>query len=110
VKLFGCKLHTDDIPGDLAKFFARVKARQAHAEVNLFVTEWSLALGQLLAYDSEVYTLQNENQRLDSAMCMYLVDPVDIKVSYVRAGSPLQLDCPRYRRQLRAMIGLPPLS
>src|ERR1700720_625136 len=34
---------------------------------------------------------KTRTNRSISAMCAYLVDPVDIKVSYVRAGSPLQL-------------------
>jgi hypothetical protein len=63
--------------------------RRAHPEVSIFVADGNIAPGQILAYDSEVHTLTNEAGRIDSALWVYLVDPIAIKVNYLRTGTPL---------------------
>jgi hypothetical protein len=89
VKLFGCKLNADNVPIDIAPFSAALLNGTAHPEVSLFVAHSRVADGIILSYDSEVHTLRDQEGELHSALWMYLIHPVAIKVSYVKAGTPV---------------------
>ena len=110
VKLFGCKLRADAIPVDLSSFSRALMERRAHPEVRLFVADGHIAPGQILAYDSDVSRLSDVSGRVDSALWMYLMAPVAIKVNYLRAGSPLKLPpgTPWHPTQQRKNVYLSP--
>jgi hypothetical protein len=89
VKVFGCKLFADNIPIDLSDFSRSLIEARPHPQISLFVADGRIATGQLLAYDSEVHCLRNEHDKIDSALWVYLVHPVAIKVNYLNAAAPL---------------------
>jgi hypothetical protein len=89
VKLLGCKLLADGIAVDLAPFSAALLGGKAHPEVSLLVAASNVAAGQFISYNSDVSVLRNGDE-VYSALWIYLVHPVAIKVCYLKTGAPVR--------------------
>lgn len=89
VKILGCKLQADKIQVDLASFSAALLDRTPHPEVTLLIANSNVPAGQFLFYESDVSVLRNGDE-VYSAVWMYLVHPVAIKVCYLKDGAPVR--------------------
>ena len=90
VKLFGCKLHADLVPVDLAPFSRALLTGTAHPEISLTVAEHPVG-DRILAYDSEVHTMRDRGGDLHGALWAYVVREAAIKIGYIRAGAALHV-------------------
>lgn len=92
VKLFGCKIVEDCVPINLGAFSKALLECCPHPEIAIFIAD-STHHGQgILAYDSDVAIMSNQGE-LHGAMWMYRIDPVAVKVGYIKADAA-RCPCP----------------
>lgn len=92
VKLFGCKIVEDCVPINLGAFSKALLECCPHPEIAIFIAD-SIHHGQgILAYDSDVAIMSNQGE-LHGAMWMYRIDPVAVKVGYIKADAA-RCPCP----------------
>jgi hypothetical protein len=89
VKLLGCKLHAEKIRVDLSSLSAALLARVPHPEIAVLVASCNVAPGQFMSYESDVSVLR-KGEEVYSALWMYLVYPVAIKIFYLKEGAPVR--------------------
>lgn len=89
VKLFGCKIFESKTNIDLSVFSRALIARVPHPEICLQVADATGYGSEIVAYDTDVYTVHNERRQLDGATWGYRIHPVCIKVHWIRTGVPL---------------------
>lgn len=90
VKLFGCKLNDEnDDAIDLGPFSDALTRGKPHPEVHLLFCNDDVASDYFLFYNSEIHVLERkaDSQAL-TAVWMYGVRPMIIKVAYIRSGAP----------------------
>ena len=74
VKLFGCKLHAEGTPIDLAPFSTALPTGTSHPDVSITIANSGVGDGRVLLYESEVHTMADGTTRsLDGALWLYLV-------------------------------------
>lgn|GEM_PF-683218 len=89
VKLFGCKLKADSIPISLVSFSKALLTSTAHPEVSILIADKYIG-AVALSFESDVFTLRSvETKQIHGAVWAYVIQPVAIKVSYVKAGAPV---------------------
>jgi hypothetical protein len=91
LKLFGCKIVEDKEPIDLTGFSEALRTVQPHPEVSILIADGANDTQGLLAYDSDVYIMRNQQGEIHGAIWLYLIHPIAIKVGYIKAGQPLYL-------------------
>jgi hypothetical protein len=88
VKVLGSRLNADNVAVDLSTFAAAVLSGQPHPEVTLLVADGNVPQGKLYSLDSEVSVLRSGDE-VQSALWVYLVHPVAIKICYLKANAPV---------------------
>jgi hypothetical protein len=90
VKVLGSKLAADRIAVDLAPFASALLTAKPHPDVSLLVADAGVPQGKLYSYDSDVSVLRADEE-VQSALWMYLLRPVAIKICYLKAGAPVRV-------------------
>jgi hypothetical protein len=89
LKVFGCKIVEDKVGVDLTPFSKALIEGTAHPEVSLLVADDRIGEGKILFFDSDVYTMSDKGDGLNSALWTYNLTPVAMKVAYIKNGARL---------------------
>ena len=109
LKLLGCKARQDGEPLPVDEFAACIMANRPHPDVSLYLAPAAIPR-RVLAFDGDVYKQWNRDaNRLDGAMWGYVVRPIAVKVTFIRAGTPLYMrGHPWHPSQPRRFVRLSP--
>lgn len=91
VKLFGCKIVESGTNIDLTAFSNALIARAPHPELCLQIADATHHASTVVAYDTDVYTVHDQNRQLDGATWGYRISPVCIKIHWIKTGAPLRV-------------------
>ncbi len=90
LKLFGCKINEEKAAIDLSAFSGALLTGTAHPEIILQIANCCVGRNQYVAYETELYTMREKSTGdLHGATWGYLIHPVAVKVSYIKAGAAL---------------------
>jgi hypothetical protein len=89
VKVFGCKIHQDGIPVDLAPFSKALMESSAHPEVSILIADDRAGEGKILFFDSDVHTMTEKGGELHGAVWMYNLSPIAMKIAYIKTDARL---------------------
>lgn len=90
LKLFGCKIYEDKMPIELSSFSKALLTEEAHPEIVLQIADCNGDRETAVAYETEIYTMRDRlTGELHGATWAYLIFPVAVKVSWIKAGAPL---------------------
>jgi hypothetical protein len=90
VKLFGCKVAEEKAPIDLTALSRALLAETPHPEIVLQIADCDPSGGLAVAYETELNTMRDRSSgEIHGVTWGYLIHPVAVKVSWIKAGAPL---------------------
>jgi hypothetical protein len=90
LKSFGCKVIESALPIDLTRLSSALLSGTAHPEIVLQIADCNVSRGSFVAYETEIHTMREKaTGELHGATWTYMIHPVAVKVSYIKAGAPL---------------------
>lgn len=91
VKLLGCKPIAAAVPVNVASFAKALTTGTARPVVVITIAHSAIVDRRLLMHDSEVHTMRTQAGDLHGALWLYLVNPVAVKVAWIKADARLHV-------------------